>query len=239
MDGWQVGLEYVKALVWPGVAVFFGWRFKTQAGRLLDRLISLKTPAGTAEFDRQARDVVIEAQAAEAKQVVGSDNEGKVASKAPSHIAQNGAAEEVDSSDGSNAREGRSVLPAEILRALTADDFEIYRNVAAIDPAASVMGAWRRVEQFMHLALRAGQINQRWSNAMVLRGQLQELGLGSHFVRVADELRRLRNSVAHRSRDVNISAAGALDYVDAAERLSDALVMLQARGLNLGRKNVR
>src|SRR5256885_15888674 len=60
-----MGLEYLRVLAWPLVVVFLLWRFKAQTGRLLDRLVSLKTPAGTAEFDRQAREVSIEAQGAE------------------------------------------------------------------------------------------------------------------------------------------------------------------------------
>lgn len=235
MDGWQVGLEYVKALVWPGVAIFFGWRFKMQAGRLLDRLVSLKTPAGTAEFDRQARDVVIEAQAAEAKQVASAMDEEQTEQTVSEETSDTTTGDDtVEKASSRNVRRGQSdesVLPAEMLKAWTANEFDVYRDVAAIDPAAAVMGAWRRVEQFMHLALRAREINERWPNATVILRQLQELGLGPHFVRVADELRRLRNSVVH-SRDANISIAGALDYIDAAERLSDALMMFQARRLD-------
>lgn len=121
--------------------------------------------------------------------------------------------------------------PGESCLSVQPDDCtaNLLRPLRAADPASAVQGAWRRIEQFMHLALRNyGQV-ERWSNATSMLKQLQEIGLGPHFIRVAEELRQLRNSVTHGG-DIEITPAGALDYIDAAERLADALVMLQTEG---------
>lgn len=45
-------------------------------------------------------------------------------------------------------------------------------------------------------------------------------GLSSHFIGVANDLRRLRNAVAHGG--MNVTIAGALDYIDAAEQLANS-----------------
>jgi hypothetical protein len=231
MNGWQIVLEYLRVLAWPLVVIFLLWRFKAQMGRLLDRLVSLKTPIGTAEFDRQARELSMEAQEAALEEVQFEqsprDGEPKAASDAsPSEQAAADMDDRPDETQSVGASPRQSGLPAYALRALTADEFQVYRDVAAADPATAVTGAWRRIEQFAHVALRAfGQV-ERWSTSTTMLKQLQEVGLGAHFLRVADELRRLRNSVAHGG-TVEITPAGALDYIDAAERLADALVMLQ------------
>jgi hypothetical protein len=232
MNAWEIGLQYVQTLAWPAVVIFFGLRFKAQAGRLLDRLTSLKTPAGSAEFDRQAREVATEAQAAEAKEIGEAVDRSAVPQEEKPSTGSGAACGEQsnDATDAPQTHNGvpaQPVLPAELLRAWTSDEFGPFREIAAIDPAAAVLGAWRRVEQFMHVALRTHEKNQPQTHYLALNRQLNEIGLGPHFVRVAKELRRLRNSVTHGQSE--ITPAGALDYIDAAERLADALVMLQRR----------
>jgi hypothetical protein len=203
-------------------------------GRLLDRLVSLKTPAGSAEFEHQAREMAIDAREAVLEEAQpdhpsGDDEAEAVPNSTPSERAPEATNNRLGCGQPDSALPRQALLPADVLRPLTADEFLPYRATAAIDPTSAVLGAWRRIEQFMHLALRnLGQI-ERWPNATSMLNQLQEVGLGPHFVRVADELRRLRNSVVHGG-DVEVSSAGALDYIDAAERLADALVMLQAEG---------
>lgn len=226
-------------LVWPLVVIFLLWRFKAQTGRLFDRLLSLKTPVGTAEFDRQAREVSIEAQGAtleesQPEQRPGDGDANVAPGSTPSEpdpVTTDGRPNETQSVDASPRQPG---LSAESLRAWTADEFQVFRDVAATDPASAVAGAWRRIEQFANVLLHEfGQV-ERWSSSTAMLKQLQAMGLAQHFVQVADELRRLRNSAVHGG-GVEITSAGALDYIDAAERLADALVIqLSSRRAALG-----
>jgi hypothetical protein len=87
--------------------------------------------------------------------------------------------------------------------------------------------AWTRLEKFMHLTLREHGLNEPWTGSRLTK-QLDNLDLGPHFIEVANNLRRLRNQVTH-DRNTNVSTKGALDYIDAAERLADALVIAQRR----------
>lgn len=127
--------------------------------------------------------------------------------------------------DGTSTEQ--SVLPPEMLRAWTADDFQVFRDIAALDPASAVSGAWRRIEQFSHVLLSYSGQTEPWRTPATMLRQLQEAGLTAHFVRVALQLRRLRNSVVHGG-GAEVTTTGALDYIDAAERLADALAVLYA-----------
>ena len=229
MNAWQMGLEYLRVLVWPLVVVAILLLFKAQIEQLFQRLVTLRTPVGTAEFDCQAREVSIEAQRAQLEEAQPDQypKNGEPMTKQPTPPVMpetETAGEQVDGADRHH-----SELPADVYRAWTADEFLVFRELVSTDPSASVVGAWGRVEQFMRLTLSSyGQVEQRrWTTTSMVT-QLQEVGLGPHFARVAEELRRLRNSAAHGG-DIEITPAGALDYLDAAERLADALVMIQAK----------
>ena len=228
MNGWQIVLEYLRVLAWPLVVVFLVWRFKAQAGRLFDRLLSLKTPVGTAEFDREAREVSAEAKDAtldvEPERRAGDDETHGATGITPPETT----ATARDRPNGAQPRNA-SRLPIGLspasLQAWTASDFRVFRDVAAADPASAVLGAWRRIEQFAHLVIRESGQAERWSSPTSMLKQLREAGLPPHFVQIADDLRRLRNSAAHGG-DIRITSAGALDYIDAAERLADAMAIL-------------
>jgi hypothetical protein len=103
----------------------------------------------------------------------------------------------------------------------TADEFATSRNIAANSPEGAVLVTWALIEKSMHEALSEFiNIDRQPSSVMV--GQLQRIGLGSQFARATDELRRIRNIVAHGTGG-QISSTGALDYIDAAERAAGCL----------------
>ncbi|MFG2523147.1 hypothetical protein [Streptomyces sp. NPDC048527] len=60
---WQLGLEYLRVLVWPSVVVTLGILLRRQLRGMVRRVQSVETPVGTVSFDAaadQALDIVRE-----------------------------------------------------------------------------------------------------------------------------------------------------------------------------------
>lgn len=104
-------------------------------------------------------------------------------------------------------------------------DFGTAREVSAVSPNAGIMLAYSEVEKVARAAWTIDRMEPstrpRGLSSMV--ASLTRTGLDPEFEQVARELSDLRNGVAHRAGEV--STTGALDYIAACDRLTEALVL--------------
>ncbi|MBI2242856.1 MAG: hypothetical protein HYU55_02485 [Nocardioides sp.] len=102
-------------------------------------------------------------------------------------------------------------------------NFSTAREVAGTSPEAAVMLAFTDLEKVARAAWvveRMGNGPAAFPTSRIFR-ELAEGGLDPDFVDVARKLMQLRNRVAHG--EGTVSAAGALDFIGACERLSVAV----------------
>ncbi|MGW1687461.1 hypothetical protein ACWCPO_23225 [Streptomyces albidoflavus] len=72
----ELVLKYLDTLVWPVVTVVLVWMLRAQIRQAFGRLTRLETPAGTLEFEAEARAVRDEADDLRAPAVEGRGNQG-------------------------------------------------------------------------------------------------------------------------------------------------------------------
>ncbi|MFF8547113.1 hypothetical protein ACF07Z_09600 [Streptomyces albidoflavus] len=72
----ELVLKYLDTLVWPVVTVVLVWMLRAQIRQAFGRLTRLETPAGTLEFEAEARAVRDEADDLRAPVVEGRGNQG-------------------------------------------------------------------------------------------------------------------------------------------------------------------
>lgn len=72
----ELVLKYLDTLVWPVVTVVLVWMLRAQIRQAFGRLTRLETPAGTLEFEAEARAVRDEADDLRAPVVEGPADEG-------------------------------------------------------------------------------------------------------------------------------------------------------------------
>lgn len=103
-------------------------------------------------------------------------------------------------------------------------DYGTAREVSAVSPNAAIMLAYSEVEKVARAAWTIDRMEPatRPRTLAVMVASLTRTGLDPEFAQIARELSDLRNGVAHRAGEV--STTGALDYIAACERLTEALV---------------
>jgi len=228
---WKLALEYLKALVWPGVAVTVAVMFKKQVAGLIDRLNSFDTPVGKATFDNQVGAVDKETE----ELVSGLLGERLAARMQPAveEVAIDEAEAEESSvteqregvEDSLSSIEGQSlVVPSYAEMKSSEEVFSGLMDLAHSDPTAAVLGAWREVDS----ALSAAQMDVgggRDGNVPQVLGWVASSGmLSADAVRSIQDLRELRNRVAHGG-DLILTSEGAQTYVRSSRRMIDALAL--------------
>lgn len=184
-------LDYIKVAIWPSVALFVLLKYRVSISGLIARTRSLSTPAGSLEFAEEVR--------ALRESVEAQEGQPGEAGATP------------------QSRADRSV-------------FDTFREIALVAPEAAVMGAWLHVDRTLLAAvdqLYADQGGWRslMSNVRVsyrppfpieLARALEQKGWGSEWVRLVDDLRRVRNDAAHQTA---ISPVTAREFVESCEAM--------------------
>ncbi|MGW8884054.1 hypothetical protein [Streptomyces sp. NPDC055749] len=203
-----MALDYIRALIWPGVVLTLGTIFRKQLASLFSRVESLETPLGTVAFDSQAA-------------AVADETDG---------IATNIAAE-VATAENERARELSPDLdvPAEPADAPPAqghhrtkkpdDAFSDLLQLAETETTAAILGAWREV----NAAIRKATVEQGLFRALPRSLSPTDV-LSPELARSATDLSELRNRVVHEG-DVIPTVSGAKSYVTAARRIVEALAL--------------
>lgn len=211
---WQMALDYIRALIWPGVVLTLGTIFRKQLASLFSRVESLETPLGTVAFDSQAA-------------AVAEETDGIATS----------IAEEVATAESDREREllsdvGVPAEPADASpakghhRAKKSDDvFSDLLQLAETETTAAVLGAWREVDA----AIRKATVERG-----LFRARPRSLAptdvLTPELARSATDLSELRNRVVHEG-DVIPTVSGARSYVTAARRIVEALDLANSPAL--------
>jgi hypothetical protein len=106
-------------------------------------------------------------------------------------------------------------------------DFDQARETVATSPPAAVMLAYSYLEKVTRAAYVVQQMapptNRLASNVPRMIEELTKTGLASEFVPLVSGLAELRHRLAHGVAGTTVTEAGAFDYVQACERISDAL----------------
>ncbi|MFF0428988.1 hypothetical protein ACFYUJ_31920 [Streptomyces sp. NPDC004520] len=184
-------LDYIKVIIWPGVALFVLLRYRLNISDLIARTRSLSTPAGSLEFAEEVRALreSVEVQEGEAGE--------------PETTPQ--------------ARADRSVFDTFRDIALMAPEtavmgawLHVDRTLTtAVDRLYADQGGWRSLASNLRGDYRP------LSPAQLARA-LAEKGWGGEWVGLVDELRRVRNAAAHQTA---ISPIAARDFVESCEAL--------------------
>lgn len=189
-------LDYIKVLIWPGVAIFVLLKFRGNISDLISRTRTLSTPAGSLEFAEEVRAL---REAVETQDEVLDPGEAATAREEP------------------RTRADRTA-------------FDTYRDIARIIPEASVLASWLHLEKKLKEAVDMLYADVGGSRAFETRTSgtihvpttrklahaLGQKGWDEDWVRLVDDLRRVRNQAAHQS---SISPATASDYVESCEFL--------------------
>lgn len=219
----ELALEYVRALVWPVVAVAGALMFRAAISDKIGRLKTLDAGPVKTTFDNEAQ--ALEVQADKAVADAQDKAESAIEPKAPAKKspAKRGApvTQRKEPQLSATARAVEVSLARHALEGLAAArDFDVPRRVAVADPNAAVMSAYRQVEQGLRSSAQLLDLpidNRQQGPA----NHLAQLNLDAEFESILKELRRLRDQVTHSVEDV--TAGGALAYIAAAERLMEAV----------------
>ncbi|MER5734346.1 hypothetical protein ABT117_01550 [Streptomyces sp. NPDC002262] len=215
---WQIALDFIRALIWPGVTLTLGLVFRKQISALFNRLETLETPVGTVGFERQA-----EALAQEAAEIEGEI--AAEAAEAASEIAHR--RPEI----GSPAPETTMTpLPETAVPPVsTGENFTDLVDLADHQSTTVVLAAWREVEKAMQQAGAANGVKRATPR------ELEKMGiLTSDLARSLDDLRQLRNRVVHDG-DIILTQSGTRSYVTAARRITEALTLSTSPALRARR----
>jgi hypothetical protein len=213
----ELVLEYLDVLAWPVVIGAVLFAFRTQIAEKIASLAKASTPIGVLSFwDRSAQKVEKEADEALAE------------SSPPSSSASEKAGP--DDPEGPWFVEpptGRHWYVLAAATVLQGADFSTAREIATVDPNASVMTAYREVEKVARAALVVH--NMEPVRGRALRTIVKELtggSVGPEFGGIAHDLASLRNDVTHGASDV--TTTGALSFIGACDALAAALASAAA-----------
>jgi hypothetical protein len=203
---WRLILEYIRVLIWPAVALTLGIIFRSQLGGLVRRIESVETPIGNATFRSQTEAIAEEAR--EVEQEISAD------------LKNSGGAP--PAGEKPSDPESSFIVTPTIDRDLV--EFDSLLDVAQSSPTAAVMAAWREIESSIRQGLTP---TPGTSGGTRIHEALREAArrglLPSELVRSANDLRALRNTVAHGA-DIAITAKDAISYIVAAQRVTTALI---------------
>jgi hypothetical protein len=202
---WRLILEYIRVLVWPSVTLSLGIIFRRQLGSLIRRIESARTPIGDATFRSQTE--AIAGEVTEAEKDLSSEIEESNQGRVP----------DGETSDIPHAPSG---LPPIDQRLAEFDNLVV---VARLNPISAVMAAWREVETTLRQIL-SPTLGPRATVHETLKEATRRELLPPELVRSAEDLRSLRDNVAH-STETKIAARDAVSYVDVARRVAEALVV--------------
>ncbi|MEV7712848.1 hypothetical protein ACIODX_29840 [Streptomyces sp. NPDC088190] len=192
METAELVLEYVKALVWPMVTVAVVWGLRTQIAYAFTRMTRVETPAGSIEFEADAREVRQSA-------------EGLSAAPAPGSPAPGG-------TGGPGPEEERPRLPSPRGRHQEFGIYESARLTALRSPALAVIRSWDFLQEDLAHALNQRRIpdppnGDRWHPWDISWEHLHGLGLEPGAVAVYRSLRDLWDRAAHTRTVVTPQAA--------------------------------
>ena len=245
---WTLGLEYIKALIWPAFALILIFVFKGQVRKLLERMSSIDTPLGKASFAEKAGELAREAEGlnqAEAA-ILAVVEQANVADqpsgdKPPPEVGL-GDGELVPlpsvEQDGTpQPGTGPSSVPTMPDTDMAGDRHDVVAaygqlrmadaerdnllETAAVSPAAAVAMAWTAVERRLVATMPAPR---KLPATAYLRDAERTGLLDASAFGLAQELRMLRNQVVH-GEEVRLTTDGAVSYVEAARNVVDALAL--------------
>jgi hypothetical protein len=99
-------------------------------------------------------------------------------------------------------------------------------TVASISPSAAILDAWREIEFSVEASIRSKPLSPRRSMVDMVALAVRELDAPPALRHILDELRRMRNAVAHRM-DPPPSPADGERYVRAADKVIQAIDVLR------------
>jgi hypothetical protein len=197
MDWMTFTVELVKALAWPAVVLYVLINYRDKLAALLPNLKKLEAGPLKAEFGAEAAKVLEEAETIRIQEGV---SDSMIVMSAQEHA---GLAGEVD-----------HIIPKK-------QPEKLNKLFALTQPTAAILLAWDNIEIALLAAVekhgvyvpeRHTQNPQIWLNALVAQGLVTD-----ETRKIVDELRALRNQVAHVRLDPTPEAAW--DYVQASDRL--------------------
>lgn len=215
----ELVLEYVKTLTWPAVVVAATVTFRRPIAKKIGGLKTLDAAGVKTTFESDA-----EALESKADEVATQLEAATQASPAPQDAQRPSgprkAAKVAVARETETAKALRTTLARRAIENLDeARNFDTARRLVSVDPNAAVMAAYRQLEHGARSAtgLLGHRVDTRGPALL-----LGELGLDAELGEVVRELRRLRNAVTHAVEEVTV--AGALAYIAAAERVMEAVV---------------
>ncbi|MCI4045465.1 hypothetical protein [Streptomyces sp. TRM75563] len=240
----ELVLKYVEALIWPVATVALVWGLRTPIGRAIGRLSRLETPAGTAEFSAEARNVldeaeeITEAARVDFRQVDEAVAQGEPERELPARAADTAAEDRLQPEQYEEARSAiRHIevrlrqLTAQnvvsILQEMRGDAFASASEMAAASPAGAVITAWARLETMclnaMEQRLRegaAGDVGPMPRVVKIRRGLLA-MGATPEVLHIYERLRRLRGQAIREPEAVSVEAA--TYFVDSCRTVAEAI----------------
>lgn len=235
MEWAELVLEYVNALAWPVVVGGAVWAFRKQIAAKIGDLKEATTPVGGASFfDREAKEIEERAdRAAEAQAEADAAMEAEEPQPEPEEATpESPTTQPTEPRDMSHAAElwlRRELRFRDLSTAWFAmtpgPNFTTAKEIATTSPEGAVILAFADVEKVVRAAWTIDYAEpHRSQDVATMIRDLTRRGLESDFAVVAENLFRLRNRVTHG--DATVSTAGALDFIGACERLTDALTSL-------------
>ncbi|MFF2118234.1 hypothetical protein ACFVXH_12995 [Kitasatospora sp. NPDC058184] len=197
---WTLGLEYLKAVIWPAFAFTLVIVFREQAAALLRRISSVDTPLGTATFDAQ-----VDAVAQESEEI--RDNAAAEAEVTAPVAAPPGAAPR------------RHQVPG----LMPDSDYATLREAALSNPVAGVTRAWLAVERAVRdVVTVAGDPMQERLPSTDVQLAVRQGVMSPELGRAVEDLLVIRNRSVHEP-DLPLSTESALSYVEAAKNVVAAI----------------
>jgi hypothetical protein len=211
-------LQYIQALKWP-VVVGGGIFLERRALRgFLERFRmpqegSVKfLGVGEANWKNSVLDVAEKIE--EVVAATASDNTNEPIQKG----------EPVAMADGASSVAGEDIFQTNVRRYLsTSTQWDAIDRLVVTDPTGAVISAWEKLEErIMGKAyIEKANVSQRERRNIVLVAS--RLGLPRDVVSIVQELRTLRNQVAHGQQ--RLSSEDALEYVQTVKRVADQILL--------------
>ncbi|MEU6434478.1 hypothetical protein ABZ874_09135 [Streptomyces albidoflavus] len=224
----ELVLKYLDTLVWPVVTVVLVWMLRAQIRQAFGRLTRLETPAGTLEFEAEARAARDEADDLRAPVVEGPADEG-VSLPDPVEVPDGGSR-----GGGADAPAQPSDLPSSGSRRRR----DHLLDMAEHAPLQAMTEAWGSLVwsglDVLRTRGRAAPDGARTPHeraAELLRG-LGEMGLPPHTTSLFERLQALWEGAMAHPDAVTSAAAG--DYVRSCRLLARELRELIGPGTQSG-----